>query len=198
MHVTGSIKRGKKGNRLFSPMTNVKKTFRQYFSLEGEPLVWLDMQPAHPTLLGNISNDQHLINDCLSDEFYGRIMDELEVDRDTAKRRYMARAYDQHRPESKMTFLMERHYQKAAQYVIEHQTGNYRRFSWNMQRMEADIFVDSVYANLANLKNPALTVHDSVGIPISYAKRIENLLLGELSRRGYRVKIKEETPAHTI
>ncbi|MDC0279231.1 hypothetical protein OAL43_03410, partial [bacterium] len=29
-------------------------------------------------------------------------------------------------------------------------TGNYRRFSWNMQKMEADIFVDSVYANLAS------------------------------------------------
>ncbi|GEM_PF-6855851 len=50
----------------------------------------------------------------------------------------------------------------------------------------------------ANATIPALTVHDSVGIPISYAKRIEKLLLGELSRRGYRVKIKEETPAHTI
>ena len=195
---TGSIKRGKKGNRLFSPMTNVKKTFRQYFSLEGEPLVWLDMQAAHPTLLGNLSNDQYLINDCLSDEFYGRIMDELGVDRDTAKRRYMAWAYDQHRPDSKMTFLMERHYDKAAQYVIENKTGKYRRFSWNMQRMEADIFVDSVYASLASMKIPALTVHDSIGIPVSNAKRIKKLLLDELSKRGYRVKIKEETPAHTI
>ncbi|MGI9442699.1 MAG: hypothetical protein ACR2N1_09550 [Rubripirellula sp.] len=195
---TGSIKRGKKGNRLFSPMTNVKKTFRQYFSLEGEPLVWLDMQAAHPTLLGNLSNDQYLINDCLSDEFYGRIMDELEVDRDTAKRRYMAWAYDQHRPESKMTFLMARQYQTAANYVIKNKAGNYRRFSWNMQRMEADIFVDSVYVNLASLKFPALTVHDSIGIPISHAKRIKKLLLEELSKKGYRVKIKEETTAHTI
>ena len=195
---TGSIKRGKKGNRLFSPMTNVKKTFRQYFSLEGEPLVWLDMQAAHPTLLGNLSNDQYLINDCLSDEFYGRIMDAFEVDRDEAKRQYMIWAYDQHRPESKMTALMERYYQKAAQYVIENKTGNYRRFSWNMQRMEADIFVDSVYANLASLKIPALTVHDSIGIPNSYAERIKKLLIDELSKRGYRVKIKEETPAHTI
>jgi len=195
---TGSIKRGKKGNRLFSPMTNVKKTFRQYFSLEGEPLVWLDMQAAHPTLLGNLSNDECLINDCLSDEFYGRIMDELGVDRDTAKRRYMAWAYDQHRPDSKMTFLMVRHYQTAANYVIKNKAGNYRRFSWNMQRMEADIFVDSVYVNLASLKIPALTVHDSIGIPNSYAKRIKKLLLEELSKRGYRVKIKEETPAHTI
>ena len=195
---TGSIKRGKKGNRLFSPMTNVKKTFRQYFSLEGEALVWLDMQAAHPTLLGNISNDQYLINDCLSDEFYGRIMDELEVDRDTAKRRYMAWAYDQHRPDSKLTFMMERHYQTAANYVIENKTGNYRRFSWNMQRMEADIFVDSVYANLASLKIPALTVHDSIGIPNYYAERIKKLLLDELSKRGHKVKIKEETPAHTI
>ena len=110
---TGSVKRGKKGNRLFSPMTNVKKTFRQYFSLEGEPLTWLDMQAAHPTLLGNLSNDECLINDCLSDEFYGRIMDELGVDRDTAKRRYMAWAYDQHRPDSKLTLMMERHYQTA-------------------------------------------------------------------------------------
>ena len=195
---TGSIKRGKKGNRLFSPMTNVKKTFRQYFSLEGEPLVWLDMQAAHPTLLGNLSNDQYLINDCLSDEFYGRIMDELGVDRDTAKRRYMAWAYDQHRPDSKLTLMMERHCQTAANYVIENKTGNYKRFSWNMQRIEADIFVDSVYASLAGLKIPALTVHDSIGIPNSYAERIKKLLLDELSKRGYRVKIKEETPAHTI
>ena len=195
---TGSITRGKKGNRLFSPMTNVKKTFRQYFSLEGEPLVWLDMQAAHPTLLGNISNDECLINDCLSDEFYGRIMDELGVDRDTAKRRYMAWAYDHHRPDSELTFLMERHYDKAAQYVIENKTGNYRRFSWNMQRMEADIFVDSIYANLASMKIPALTVHDSIGIPNSYAERIKKLLLDELSKRGHKVKIKEETPSHTI
>ena len=86
----------------------------------------------------------------------------------------------------------------GSQYVIEHKTGNYRRFSWNMQRMEADIFVDSVYANLASLKIPALTVHDSVGIPISHAKRIKKLLLDELSKRGYKVKIKDETPAHTI
>ena len=39
---------------------------------------------------------------------------------------------------------------------------------------------------------------DSIGIPNSYAKRIKKLLLHELSKRGYMVNIKEETPAHTI
>ena len=106
--------------------------------------------------------------------------------------------HHQHRSDSKLTFLMERHYDKAAQYVIENKTGNYRRFSWNMQRMEADIFVDCVYASLASLGIPALTVHDSIGIPNSYAKRIKKLLLHELFKRGYKVNIKEETPAHTI
>ena len=125
-------------------------------------------------------------------------MDAHEVERDEAKRQYMIWAYDQHRPESKMTALMERNYLKAAQYVIKNKTGNYRRFSWNMQRMEADIFVDSVYAHLASLRIPALTVHDSVGIPISHAERVKKLLIDELSKRGYKVKIKEETPAHTI
>jgi hypothetical protein len=96
----GAIKRGKKGNRLFSPMTNVKKTFRKFFTLEGEPLVFLDMQAAHPTLLGNISGNQKLVDDCISDGFYGRIMYELGVDRDIAKKRYMTWAYDKHRPES--------------------------------------------------------------------------------------------------
>ena len=125
-------------------------------------------------------------------------MDAFEVDRDEAKQQYMIWAYDQHRPESKMTFLMDRYYQKAARYVFENKSGNYRRVSWNMQRMEADIFVDSVYANLASLKIPALTVHDSIGIPNYYAERIKKLLLDELSKRGYRVKIKEEIPTHTI
>ena len=87
----------------------------------------------------------------------------------------MVWAYDQHRPESKMTTLMVRHYQTVAHYVIENKTGNYRRFSWEMQRREADIFVDSVYANLAKLKIPALTVHESVGIPMSYAENIKNI-----------------------
>jgi hypothetical protein len=199
----GAIKRGKKGSRLFSSMTNVKKTFRKYFTLEGEPLIWLDMQAAHPTLLGNLSADQKLVADCISDGFYGRIMEELEVDRETAKKKYMAWAYDVHRPESRMTGIMETYYPQAASYVIKHKQEKYQRFSWEMQRREASIFIDSVYTALAKERVPALSIHDCIGSPPKHRERIKNLILNEMNNRGYTMLIKEEgreeeEPTHTI
>jgi hypothetical protein len=194
----GSIKRGKKGNRLFSPMTNVKKTFRKFFTLEGEPLVWLDMQAAHPTLLGNLSGDQNLVNDCLSDAFYGRIMGELGVDRDRAKKRYMTWSYDRHRPESRLTTFMFTHYLKAAEYVIDHKQVRYQRFSWEMQRQEADIFIDTVYGQLAKEMIPAITVHDCLGTTATHKQQVREILEQELKKRGHRAEIKEEPPIDTI
>ena len=106
----------------------------------------------------------------------------------------MAWAYDRHRPESRLTGIMLKHYPKAAEYVIVHKQERHQRFSREMQRQEADIFIDTVYGQIAKDKIPAITVHDCLGTTATHKQRVRETLEQELERRGHKTEIKEEAP----
>ena len=67
-----------------------------------------------------------------------------------------------------------------------------------MQRQEADIFIDTVYGQLAKERIPAITVHDCLGTTPEHKQRVRDTLQQELDRRGHRAEIKEEELVHTI
>jgi len=193
---SGRIKRGPKGNRLYNPFVRLKKSLRRFFTYEGEPLVYFDMQAAHPCLLGNFSQDERLVQDCCDDgdSFYQGLLNNLGTDRDTAKRRYNAWAYDQIREKSKVGQYMIDYYPAAATWVNENkkgQNGN-KKFCWEMQKKEAEIFVDGIYLAICDKGIPAITIHDGIATLEKNKKQVETIIQTEIKRRDLKIKIKQQ------
>lgn len=82
---SGSCIRASKGNRLFSPITCLKREFRRCISAGGEKLVEVDMICCQPTLIAHLAQDRRMISDCMADRFYCRFQDEYRISRDQAK-----------------------------------------------------------------------------------------------------------------
>ena len=88
----GRVFRDRTG-RLQSPFTFLHKSYRCCFSVDGFPLIGIDMVAAQPTLLGLVSDDEQLIDDCAQGKFYEQIAKLCDTDRETAKENYCWFAY---------------------------------------------------------------------------------------------------------
>lgn len=189
---TGRTKRGPKGNRLYSPMVRLKSEFRKGFSFDHRPMVILDMQCAQPCLLANLSRDYEMLEDCLSDEFYAGIVDNLQVDRKRAKKAYCTFAYDEYRPGTPVGAYMRNRYPRASAYMAEKKSADYRHFSHEMQKAEAKIFVDGVYPRMKGEGIEGLTIHDGLFCRKSDENRVEGLIAEELERNRITAVINKE------
>ena len=148
IHCRGRVVRGKKGNRLFSPLTQLKKTFRPFLAMNGEPLTCIDMTCAQPTLLGHLTQDDHLIRDCLCDVFYDGIADYLNesvdtkpyvfrIGRDEAKKIFYEYIFGGNRTENskrkdplRVQEYFARKYPKTHRYIVEQKSKqHYAKFS---------------------------------------------------------------------
>ena len=189
-HCRGRIHRGRNGRRLFSPLTQLKKTFREFLTLDDEPLICVDMTCCQPTLLGHLSNDCDLIRDCLNDVFYDQIAEELKVshdvtvidfkiDRGRAKQifyEYLFGANRTWRTKSKDALrvqdLFKKLYPKTFQHVWNEkeqkkkqqkgEIARYKKFSHKLQQNESAIFVDGLLSIAQAHNIPCLTIHDAV------------------------------------
>ena len=189
-HCRGRVHRGRNGRRLFSPLTQLKKTFRPFLTLDGEPLICVDMTCCQPTLLGHLSNDCDLIRDCLFDVFYDQIADELKVsddvtvidfkiDRGRAKQifyEYLFGANRTWRTRSKDALRVQEFFRKLYPKTFQHvwkqkeqkkkqqkgEMARYKKFSHTLQQNESAIFVDGLLSIAQAHNIPCLTIHDAV------------------------------------
>jgi len=198
-NISGSVVRGPKGNRLYSPLTSLKRDFRACLRLQNEPLVIFDMVCCQPTLLAHITKEVNFINDCFSDLFYERIQKELTVSRDAAKEIYCEFAYGANRTEgsgNKEAFqiqqMMEREYPATAAQIRRSKNNNYRRFSWELQKREAELFVDGIFATLTSNGIPALTIHDSIVTTGKYGQQALSRTRKEIKERNIKGRIKKD------
>ena len=122
----GRVNRGTKVTRLYSPWVGASSQVSKRFQLDGWDITSIDLQAAQPTLMAAMAGDAKLLADCKSDALYQGIASHLKIDRDNAKKAFMAYAYGKirgnwhgHRDVYQVQELMKKHYPKAAGFVMK-------------------------------------------------------------------------------
>lgn len=180
----GKICRTEKGGRLFSPLTQLKSDFRQCLTADGESLVCVDMTACQPSLLAMLTEDQNLFNDCQNDIFYDKIANELNVDRAAAKQCFCIYNFgpnrkdtDKNRRGLQVQELMKKEYSKTHQFVWDQKEKKlYKKFSHKLQRIESEIFIDGIMAELDKRGIFALSIHDGICGKVSDRERIAEIV----------------------
>jgi len=67
---TFAISRGKKGNRLYSPITSLNKKYRKHLRFDGKHIAGIDISSAQLFFLSKLSGDKTLEDHCTNGDFY--------------------------------------------------------------------------------------------------------------------------------
>lgn len=177
----GTVGRGLRVNRLYSPWTNCPKIIRHIFRIDHEPLAEIDLQASQPTLLGLLAADEDFVQACRKDEVYRSIEDRLNVCRDQAKESFFRYLYGpirtaRSREENRRICIpiqewVEDCFPKLHKKVVQGKMIDHRVLNRELQNKEAEIFLDGVLADLIAEGVHALTIHDAVYVPISSADK---------------------------
>ena len=177
---TGSVRRGRRVNRLYSPWTSAPRELRKACQLIGEAIATFDLQASQPTLIGVLAEDDAFSNACLSDELYGGICKLFGINRDEAKPTFLSYIYGRNRTpkaRNKRAFLVqqyvEEHFPKTHAYIWQRKQADHTQFACHLQNLEAELFVNALLATMKQKGIPALTVHDCLAVPES---RLEEAL----------------------
>lgn len=193
----GRINRDSQG-RLHSPWSQLKGDYRSLFTSDGERLLSADMVACQPTLIGILSEDAKLIEDCHQDRFYNLIIERLndigfaEANRDDAKNATYPYVYGKNRPywteaESKPRAVQElfnQRYPKAAKYCWEVKKGGkdaYKKLPLAMQSLESKIFIDGLYNEIRKEKLFCLPLHDGLYFRANEKPKIKKIVNDNLS-----------------
>lgn len=171
---SGSIRRGRRVNRLYSPWTSTPRELRNACSLNGEPIVSIDLQASQPTLIGLLAEDEWFSQACFNDELYAHISKLFGVDRETAKPIFLSYIYGQNRkPKGRNTEAFQvqefvaKHFPKTHEFIWQNKAINHKAFACKLQNLEANLFLDGILDTLMQKKMAALTLHDSITVPRS-------------------------------
>lgn len=194
----GSIRRGCRVNRLFSPWTSAPRELRKACFLANESIVSLDLQASQPTLIGLLAGDNAFSQACLNDELYGHIGTVYSVEREEAKRIFLSYIYGPNRNSTarnkQALFVQEyvaQQFPKTHAYVWHSKERDYTTFARQLQNIEAKLFVEGILAEMKQNGVPALTVHDSLAVPETHYEQAVDAcrkILGENLKGKGRIK----------
>ena len=85
-HKLAYSRQGTKVIRLFSTFANSPRDSRKFFYLDGNEIVGLDLQCSQAVILAHFLKNEALLETCFNNSLYQEIMDEINVDRDKAKK----------------------------------------------------------------------------------------------------------------
>ena len=193
----GRINRDSQG-RLHSPWSQLKGDFRSLFTSDGERLLSADMVACQPTLIGILSEDAKLIEDCHQDRFYNLIIKRLndigftEADRDDAKDATYPFIYGKNRnhwstaerPAEAVQELFNQRYPKAAKYCWEEKRGDkdaHKKLPLAMQKLESKIFIDGLYNEVMKKELFCLPLHDGLYFRANEKPKIKKIVNDNLS-----------------
>ena len=182
----GKIHRAKasKGRRLFSPFCQMSEDARYCFSFDGQPLVGCDLASSQWLLLGTLSKDEQLVNDCCQSIFYEEIISMLgasgtTVDRPTVKSKSLSYLYGG-RSIAGLAAHLKKKYPRAMS--LRRKSSVKSRLSIELQKLEARIFIDGVLQQCRKLEIPALSVHDNIYTNDTHAKTVRALTQAECEK----------------
>lgn len=171
---SGSIRRGRQVNRLYSPWTSAPRELRRACRLCSEPIVSIDLQASQPTFIGLLAQDDAFVEACFNDEVYGHIGSLFCASRDDAKPIFLSYVYGPNRkPQARNKFALAvqqyvaKQFPKTHAFIWQEKDSNYKAFARQLQNLEAHFFLDEILAEMKQKGIHALTAHDSVAVPES-------------------------------
>jgi hypothetical protein len=190
----GSIRRGRRVNRLFSPWTSAPRELRRVCRLSGEAIVSIDLQASQPTLIGLLAQDDSFVKACFNDELYTQIGELFATNRDEAKPIFLSYVYGPNREanaRNKLALAVQHYvaerFPTTHAYIWQEKRRDYKAFARQLQNYEARLFLDGILAEMEQRGIPALTAHDSIAVPESQgelALQISRDVLAELAGKG--------------
>lgn len=181
---SGRLTVGPLSGRIFTPLTNLPKPFRQSLTWTGDNLGgrWeiIDLICSQPTLIAYSSSDQKMIKDVLNRNYYERIAEELGQTRDEAKESFCQYAYGENRHKLtkknvsawKIQQMMRADYPDAHKYIWDGKKKDHKLFIQKLQQRESDIFIKQIYPQVMKRKIPAATIHDGLFCPVEYGQEV--------------------------
>ena len=181
----GRLTIGRKSGRVFSPLTQLARDFRQaiHWDIKGLTGKWeiLDLICSQPTLIAYTSGDAAMIKDCLNNKYYDIVAEELGQSRDEAKVSFCEYAYGQNRGKlnanninswTVQNKVMKKLYPTAYRFIWNGKLGDHRRFIQKLQQKESDIFVGQILPWIMRRRIPAITIHDGIFCPAEYGDAV--------------------------
>jgi hypothetical protein len=187
-----TMQRAKNGNRLFTSFTNIPKYIRKFIQIDGKPIICSDLKNSQPLEL-NFLIDRELKNsfdDTLDCEFQiYKSLTEKGIFYDWLEEKATENGYvKKDNKVFKKQFFEELFFSKVESYqksiikstfngifpsiynlICEIKTPFHNRLAIELQRIEAEIFIDLICKQLASLSGtepfgqiPVFTIHDAI------------------------------------
>lgn len=200
--------------RIHNNITNLPKDFRQFLRIKDKKLVEVDISNSQPLLLnilisrylfryteysGNIlpyvpqNSDLRLYKELTEQgKFYEYMMDKLSIieDRSTFKVRIFREVFYGRENESEEWKQFMKIFPTVAEVVSYYKKVNYKVLAIELQRIEADIMINSVVQKLAEQKIYSLTIHDSILTTHDRLGEVEEIIVNEFMRYKLRPTLK--------
>lgn len=199
LYKKGTLTVGLKSGRVFSPLTQLAKDFRDAirWDIKGLSGHWeiIDLKCSQPTLIAYTSGDEVMKKDCKKDKYYDRIADMLGKSRSDAKVSFCQYAFGQNRlRETKnnkdawqIQTMMKEFYPYAHQYVWRGKSGDHRSFIAGLQQRESQIFIRDIFPILMKKKIPAISIHDGLFVPVEYGDEVYKITVDRLLAQPERI-----------
>lgn len=192
LYQKGTLTIGRRSGRVFSPLTQLGKDFREAISwdIKGLSGDWeiIDLKCSQPTLIAYTSGDEVMKKHCEKDLYYQRIADWLGQSRSEAKVSFCQYAFGRNRPKEtkankaawEIQRMMKEYYPYAHQYIWEGKKDNHKDFIAGLQQRESEIFIRDIFPILMKKKIPAISIHDGLFVPIEYGDEVYRIAVERL------------------
>ena len=194
-HKLAYSRQGTKVIRLFSTFANSPRDSRKFFYLDENEMVGLDLQCSQAVILAHFLKDEALLEACFNNTLYQAIMDEINVDRDKAKKyffwvlygpndlRWSNKSKKDKANAKQVQNLIAKLFPVTSKHMVDKKLREgYSNFSIEMQNAEAKIFVNGIYKNLMRKDIPSLLIHDSIYVPNHWVKVTEEIMKNHLDK----------------
>jgi hypothetical protein len=146
-----------------------------------------------------LAPDERLFLDlCERGRLYEFMMEEsgmAHVPRQKFKHRFFRDVlYDEYHSDRPMLRVFQSLFPNVARFIRDAKRHDYRRLSWEMQRLESSVIIGTIVRRLMTEypQVPLITVHDSIATTPPYAELVRQVMVEEFGQIGLRPTIKRE------
>lgn len=181
------FKKGQSVDRIFTPITNLKKELRQFITVGGYEMGQVDMINSQPTFFAlwlqrtpkiPIEERKRFLDLALSGEFYEYFNQDGET-REVVKHGVLANILFGKKKQllgCKYGMILQDDFPSIYSFLIEQKEANHKLIAHDLQNMEARFIFHTVGVLFATYGEhiPYLTIHDSIVCPVmmlDYTKR---------------------------
>ncbi len=210
-------KRNKTNFRLDTNLTNLNKIFFDFkcITLDGEPLVEIDLKNSQPTLLAYLLSNHMIINGfkklkgisiptieysedvksfiylAQDGTLYDYIASRTGIKRETAKKIFLKIMFSKPGWNSEIKSKVARLFPTIIEWMdsFKKTQGDYKVLAIVLQKIESEIFIDKIYRKLRLERYTVFTKHDCILCKESEYKEVKKIVSQELHEIGLKFKL---------